>query len=52
MKNNFRILVVDDDPVMRSLLSFRLESAGYIIETCESGEEVLELIEKINFLIN
>ncbi len=44
MKKSPRILIVDDDPAMRSLLSFRLESVGYEIAVCESGEQVKELI--------
>jgi len=40
------ILVVDDDPAMRSLLVFRLETAGYSVTPSASGEQALELLEK------
>ncbi len=36
-----RILVVDDDPSLLRLLSLRLESAGYEVETVESAEKAL-----------
>ncbi|MCP4296701.1 MAG: sigma-54-dependent Fis family transcriptional regulator, partial [Proteobacteria bacterium] len=41
-----RILVVDDDPAMRSLLSFRVENLGHKVDVCESGEEVQVLLKK------
>ncbi len=46
MEKSSRILIVDDDPAMRSLLSFRLESIGYEIVMCESGEQVQEMMGK------
>lgn len=49
MENKGLILVVDDDPAMRSLLSFRLENANYDVEVCESGEEVQELMKGDSF---
>lgn len=44
MKKQGKVLVVDDDPSMRSLLAFHLENAGHRVTMFESGEEVLELI--------
>ncbi len=35
------VWVVDDDPAIRTLLSFILESAGFTVETFASGAEVL-----------
>ncbi len=40
----YRVLIVDDDPEMREILSTRLESAGYRIETTASGEECLRML--------
>jgi CheY-like chemotaxis protein len=40
-----RVLVVDDDPNMRDLVSFRLRKAGHRVLTAESGAEALELVE-------
>ncbi|PCI28323.1 MAG: hypothetical protein COB67_06645 [SAR324 cluster bacterium] len=45
MKNKTKVLVVDDDPAMRSLLSFRLENAQYDVDVCESGEEVQQKMQ-------
>jgi DNA-binding NtrC family response regulator len=36
------ILVVDDDPFVREMLSMILESGDYTVETAESGEDALE----------
>ena len=36
------ILVVDDEPNIRRLLSFKLSRAGYEVATAESGEEALD----------
>jgi signal transduction histidine kinase len=40
------ILVVDDDPEMRSALSLILESQGYKVRTAQDGEEGLEKINE------
>ncbi len=40
-----RILTVDDDPVVRRVLSAALEDAGFEIWGAESGEEALRLLE-------
>ncbi len=39
--NTARVMVVDDDPSLRRLLSIRLESAGYDVDCVASGEEAL-----------
>jgi CheY-like chemotaxis protein len=39
-----RILVVDDDPLMRELLRYVLERAGYEVQTASDGEEALEVL--------
>ncbi|HNW45104.1 MAG TPA: response regulator [Elusimicrobiales bacterium] len=36
-----KILLVDDDPDMASLLQSELENAGYLVKICEAGDEVL-----------
>ena len=43
------ILIVDDDPEIRSYLSDILTDAGYAVLTAESGEEALPIIEKGGF---
>ncbi|MEM7588444.1 MAG: response regulator, partial [Acidobacteriota bacterium] len=44
-----RILVVDDEPVNRQVLSNHLTLEGYEIELAASGPEALELAEKQSF---
>lgn len=41
-----RILIVDDDPAICSLLVNKLERMDCAIESCNSGERVLEMMEK------
>lgn len=37
------ILVVDDDPAMRTILSFSLKAFGYLVLMAEGGDEALEI---------
>ncbi len=39
-----KILIVEDDDFLRSLLSERLEGSGYTVEQAENGERALELV--------
>jgi two-component system, OmpR family, response regulator len=41
-----RILVVDDDPHIRDVISFALEKAGMAIETARDGGEALTLFQR------
>jgi DNA-binding response OmpR family regulator len=41
-----KILVVDDDPSVRTLLTLNLAAEGYDIATAENGDRALEYIEK------
>jgi DNA-binding response OmpR family regulator len=43
------ILVVDDDPDIRELVSFKLSQAGYQVMAVESGMAALNLIEQRGF---
>jgi len=40
------VLVVDDAPTMRTLLSHVLEGAGYKVRTAADGEEALEAVQR------
>jgi CheY-like chemotaxis protein len=40
-----RVLVVDDDQGIRKAFSLSLEDTGYVVETAESGEKALELLQ-------
>ncbi|MFH1383082.1 MAG: FAD-dependent oxidoreductase [Chloroflexota bacterium] len=44
-----RILVVDDEPIMRESLRDWLTDAGYQVDTAESGEEALKTITEHDF---
>jgi two-component system, OmpR family, response regulator len=46
MNNHKLIFVVDDDPFISMLVSKRLTSQGYILETFEYGEECLKALDK------
>ena len=48
-----RILVVDDDPLMRSLLEAVLVSLGYTVTTAGDGRQALDLLEsdQVNLII-
>ncbi|WP_323675925.1 response regulator [Halorubellus sp. PRR65] len=39
------ILVVDDDEVIRQLLTYRLEGAGYAVRVCEDGRAAADLLQ-------
>jgi len=40
------VLVADDDPSIRALISYRLESLGYLVVTAEDGEEAVRLANR------
>jgi two-component system OmpR family response regulator len=42
--NFFRLLVVDDDPSIRQMLSIGLRQEGYLVELAEHGEAALNII--------
>ncbi len=41
---NREILLIDDDPIIRDLLTHQLEPAGWIVKTAENGIEGLHLL--------
>jgi diguanylate cyclase (GGDEF)-like protein len=46
MKQDFPILVVEDDPVSRRLLQMNLTKAGYTVVTAENGRQAIEQFNK------
>jgi response regulator RpfG family c-di-GMP phosphodiesterase len=44
-----RVLIVDDDPALRKILSVMLTQAGFVCRSAASGEEALCLLEKHPF---
>ncbi|MEM9263221.1 MAG: response regulator [Pseudomonadota bacterium] len=49
MASHNRILVVDDDPLMRELTSTKLADAGYAVDVAENGEEAWTLLTSRSF---
>ncbi len=45
----YKILIVDDEAEVRSLLDDLLKKEGYLSKACANGEEALELLKKENF---
>ena len=42
--NDQRILIVDDDAMLRALLTFKLKAAGFEVEAAENGRQALDRI--------
>ena len=42
-----RVLIVDDEPEMLSLIKYALEKDGFESATCEDGRQALETIAKV-----
>ncbi|GAB4033555.1 MAG: hypothetical protein Fur0012_13370 [Elusimicrobiota bacterium] len=40
-----KIMVVDDDPEISSLVQYTLESLGHTIKVCDNGREVIDAIK-------
>ena len=49
IRENLRILVVDDEQDYCDVLKMILEGRGYAVETCNDGREALTLLEKGSF---
>ena len=45
-----RILIVDDEVIMRESLSGWLARDGHLVETAASGEEALQKLEQSRYL--
>src|SRR3990172_3856298 len=44
----FKILVIDDEPILRDSLRVALETSGYDVLTARTGEEGLDLSQREN----
>ena len=44
-----RLLVIDDDPILRKLFEMRLQKCGFDVTTAENGEVARQLIEQQTF---
>jgi len=45
------ILIVDDEAIVRDSIGDWLRNAGYQVETAETGEQALEMVEKREYSI-
>ena len=43
--NNASILIVEDEPPIQELIRFNLENSNYSVITCDSGEEVEDIVQ-------
>jgi CheY-like chemotaxis protein len=44
-----KVLIVDDDPDITKVISFRVKKAGYDTETAQNGQEALDKLKKEKF---
>ena len=51
MQNSIHILLVDDDPALRGMLGFSLESEGYLVSEAESRAQAVEKINDEDFKV-
>lgn len=45
MSEKAKILIVDDEPLIRDALAFKLTKDGYDVDTAEDGEKAIQKIE-------
>jgi len=48
-KKEIRLLIVEDEELIRTMVKLNLENEGYNVTAVKSGEEMLECISKNNF---
>lgn len=51
MSEKAKILIVDDEPLIRDALAFKLTKEGYDVETAEDGEKAIQKIEAQDYEI-
>ena len=44
-KENYKLLIADDEPDILELLKYNFESIGYIVETAKNGRKALQIAE-------
>jgi len=49
MSSQMHVLVVDDEPVIRSLFTDFLKDEGYVVETVGNGKEALDRLSQKTF---
>ncbi len=48
MENNYKILLVDDEPDILEFLSYNLKKVGYIVFTANNGKDAIKLAKQQN----
>jgi len=51
MSEKAKILIVDDEPLIRDALAFKLTKDGYDVDTAEDGEKAIQKIESEEYQI-
>lgn len=51
MSEKAKILIVDDEPLIRDALAFKLTKDGYEVDTAEDGEKAIQKIESEEYHI-
>jgi DNA-binding response OmpR family regulator len=51
MSDRAKILIVDDEPLIRDSLAFKLTKDGYDVDTAEDGEKAIQKIESEEYQI-
>ncbi|PTM06123.1 MAG: response regulator [Bacteroidetes bacterium] len=51
MSDRAKILIVDDEPLIRDALAFKLTKDGYDVDTAEDGEKAIQKIESDEYQI-
>ncbi|MGK0407276.1 MAG: two-component system response regulator VicR [Roseivirga sp.] len=51
MSDRPKILIVDDEPLIRDALAFKLTKDGYDVDTAEDGEKAIQKIESEEYHI-
>ena len=46
---NYRVLVVEDEPINREIVSELIQEAGLLVEIAENGQEALDKVALSNF---
>lgn len=49
MSHSSKILIVDDEPLIRDALVFKLSRDGFEVRTAEDGEKAIEAIDQEDF---
>lgn len=49
MSDSAKILIVDDEALIRDALAFKLRKEGYHIETANDGEQAISILDKEDF---